>query len=427
MKNILITLFFIAMSCNIASAQWTKVYQTDSCNCSLGIHVPLAGMEFFGNDSGVVCSEGIGAVTAVTLDGGLTWDTSVMDPSIANDVRASSFGSNSSFLDVNHIWFCNGAAVCHTNNAGKTWSLDSNRDSLGYSVQSIYFIDTLVGFEGGQGCTMFQTLDGGKNWRRVHEPDIDNAGESYDVYQIMFCNPKLGLAICGDLVGLILRTTDSGMSWALTTDTNHFGYGAAVSLSYPDQKNAWYTDGIALRHSTDSGLTWTIIGAYTPLGGIFHSISFIDSLQGIAIASSGRTLIFGYTSDGAQSWQTTSIDSEANEDNSGFTSLIDTNTAYAGGFDAVFKFNMQDLGVQATSPLPISASLESEDGNLFIVMPQASGGRVRILDALGRVLSDEMLSPGARTQLPNASPSQPQFRFAEVECNGLVQVFKVLN
>ena len=56
-----------------------------------------------------------------------------------------------------------------------------------------------------------------------------------------------------------------------------------------------------------------------------------------------------------------------------------TNTAYAGGFDAVFKFNIANLGVQSTNPIPTSARLENEDGNFFIVMPQASGGRVRIV------------------------------------------------
>ena len=141
MKNILITLFLITMPCVIANAQLTKVFQTDSCDCSLGINEPLAGMRFWGNDTGVVCSQGIRAMTAVTLDGGLSWDTTLIDPSVVNDVRSPLFGSNSSFLDANHIWFCNGAAVSHTNNAGKTWSLDSNRDSLGYSAQGIYFVE----------------------------------------------------------------------------------------------------------------------------------------------------------------------------------------------------------------------------------------------------------------------------------------------
>ena len=89
MKTIIITLSLVALSCSIATAQWTKVYQPDSCDCSLGIHYPLAGMEFFGNDSGVVCS---GEETAVTLDGGLTWDTTLIDPNIDVDIQSPFLG-----------------------------------------------------------------------------------------------------------------------------------------------------------------------------------------------------------------------------------------------------------------------------------------------------------------------------------------------
>jgi photosystem II stability/assembly factor-like uncharacterized protein len=430
MKNIAITLFLIAMSCGIANAQWTKVYQTDSCDCSLGIHVPLAGMAFFGNDTGIVCSAGKGAVTAATLDGGLSWDTITIDPSVLDDIGSPLFGSNSSFLDVNHIWFCNGAAVCHTNNAGKTWVVDTNHDSLG-DAKSIYFVDSLVGFEGGEQALMvFRTSDGGKNWSSMKGPLVNDPAGNYGVDQIEFCTPKLGLAICSQLNGLMLRTTDSGMSWALTTDINYVGFGQPVCLSYPDSHNAWYTDGGYILHSSDSGLTWTVVCSEIAPQSPFRSISFVDSLHGIAVASAGLyhtdPIIIGYTSDGGQSWQTSSVDSEANS-NICFTSFTDTNTCYAGGFDAVFKLNIQDLAVQATPPVLTGASLESEDGNLFIVMPQSSGGRVRIVDALGRTLEEEILSPAARSELPNGSPSQPQFRFAEVECNGRIQVFKVLN
>jgi photosystem II stability/assembly factor-like uncharacterized protein len=412
---------------SVAFSQWTKVYQTDSCDCSLGIHEPLAGMRFFGNDSGVVCSEGNGAMSAVTFDGCLSWDSIPINPTVRQNIYPPPYGqgSNSYFLDVSHIWFCNGAALCHTNNAGKTWVVDSNRDSLGYSAVGIYFIDSLVGFEGGAALTMFRTSDGGKSWSMVHN---QSDGNGYNVYQIKFCTPKLGLAICGDLVGLILRTSDSGITWVLTTDVNHFGYGQAQSLSYPDPHNAWFTDGIALRHSSDSGLTWNIVGGQAPLGGLFRSISFVDSLHGIAIASAGLShtdpLIIGYTSDGGNSWQTNSIDSEATE--GGFASFPNLNTAYVGGFDAVYKLNVGDLAVLEAPHDSTGASIESVGGNLFLVMPQNAGGRLRIIDALGRVMKDEMLSPGARSEIGNGAQPMPQFRFAEVECDGRVQVFKIL-
>ncbi len=384
MKHIVVTFFLMAMSCGIANAQWLKVYQTDSCACPGG-YGNLAGMGFFGIDSGVVCSEGNGAVTSESLNGGLLWDIIPIDPNVANEIRVPFLGPNSSFLDVNHIWFCNGAAVCHTNNAGKTWVVDSNRDSLGYIAHCIYFVDSLVGFEGGgDSFIIFRTSDGGKNWNRALTPLTNNQSGAYGIYQIQFCTSKLGIAICGtqSVVGLILRTTDSGMTWALTTDINHVGFAQPKGLSYPDPHNAWFTDGVFLWHSSDSGLTWNHIGAQYPIGGELGSISFIDSIHGIGTASNGTSFVLGYTSDGGNNWQTTSIDSERYI---GLTSFPDTNTAYAGDFDAVYKLNVRGLDVQA---MPLSNSnvqiFPNPTSSSVTIASFKAGSMVHLLDVLGR-------------------------------------------
>jgi photosystem II stability/assembly factor-like uncharacterized protein len=406
MKNIAITLFLIAMSCGIANAQWTKVYQPDSCDCISG---SLTSMAFFGNDSGVVCW----GQTSITTDGGNRWQANQRNPIVIE-------GPGGAFTDINHIWFNYEAFVYYTSDAGKTWVTDTNNDSLGSSANCIYFIDSLVGFEGGPGLLMFRTSDGGKNWQRVH----DETDSNYEVNQIQFCSPKVGIATCGQFVSSIARTTDSGKTWTII---NQFAGSASRSLSYPDPLDAWFTDGSFLYHSSDSGLTWTTVsGTIVPHLSV-GSICFVDSLHGIATSPGlGATypLFIGYTSDGGKSWQTTSIDSEGAE---GFISFPDTNTAYIGGLDAVYKLNVRDLAVQATLPVVVEAKLESEDGNLFIVMPPDAGGNMRIVDALGRTLEEKLLSPGTRTELVSTSPSQPQFHFAEVECNGRIQVFKVLN
>ncbi len=399
MKNILITLSLVALSCSIATAQWTKVYQTDSCSCILG-HSQLAGMGFFGNDSGLVCSEGGGGVTAVTLDGGLTWDTSSIDPSAIEDIRPPSYdyGTNSCFLDVNHIWFCNGMAVCHTNNAGKTWMVDTNRDSLEYA-KCICFVDSLVGFEGGgQALMVFRTSDGGRNWNRVQTPEVNDPVGSYAVYQIQFATPKFGLAICAELYAIMMRTTDSGMTWVATTGLLSSGFGQPVCLSYPDPRNAWFTDGFHILHSSDSGLNWTTVCGEIAPQSVFSSISFVDSLHGIATASSGLSLTIGYTSDGGQIWQTTSIDSEANDGNASLTSFPDTNTAYAGGFGAVYKLNVGDLEVQ--QPSSVNSNLQiypnpfSQSTQITFSSQAAGYAEVSIVNMLGvevaRLFSGEL-------------------------------------
>jgi photosystem II stability/assembly factor-like uncharacterized protein len=400
---------------NVAFSQWTKVFQTPYF--SGGFRIPLSGMAFFGHDTGSVCSGT--SETAMTTNGGVTW----------HDTLKSGLSGefSTTFTDINHIWFCSygNSTDHHTSNGGVSWEVDTNRDSLGYTVESIYFVDSLVGFEGGGGLMMFRTSDGGKNWMRVHDPETNDYSD-YEVLRIQFCTPLLGLAVCGRFGTYVLRTTDGGITWKNLTNINQGVAGIdPTSLCYLNPQNAWFTDFFSLYHSTDSGLTWTQVGSETPLGGLFRSVAFADPLHGVATAgvnSRTDTMYIGYTSDGGNTWQTVFVDSEGSD---GIASFPDTTAAYVGGYDAVFKLMPQDLSVQQKPHDSTGVSIESEGGNLFLVMPQNAGGRLRIIDALGRVLEDELLLPGARSEIGNTSQPMPQFRFAEVECNGRVQVFKV--
>jgi photosystem II stability/assembly factor-like uncharacterized protein len=388
MKHIVITLALMLTTCDIASAQWTKVYQSDSCHCNHLHDSPLAGMEFFGQDSGVVCTA-LDGITSVTFDGSVNWKGSPLQFSVS-PINSSTSGRNYCFLDVNHIWFCDGSTLCHTSDAGQTWIFDTNKTSLGYSVQCIYFLDSLNGFEGGQGYSLFRTSDGGKNWNLIY----DSSSVDGSVYQIKFCTPKLGLAVCGAYLSYVLRTTDGGINWTNDTVGGDF---SPTGLSYPDPHNAWYTDRFWLYHSTDSGLTWTTGSIDNPLGyGGFRSSCFLDSIHGIATGGDPDTLKFGYTSDGGKSWQTTTIDSEGSYET--FTSFPDSNTAYVGGYDAVYKLNIGDLGVQATSLIDSNVRIYpnpfSQSTQITFTSQAAGYTEVSIVNMLGvevaRLFSGEL-------------------------------------
>src|ERR1019366_6140826 len=81
MKHTIIAVILMLIACDSTIAQWSKVYQSDSCHCDL-FRWPLAGMEFFGDDSGVVCAEGDG-FTALTMNGGTSWDKIYDNPDVS--------------------------------------------------------------------------------------------------------------------------------------------------------------------------------------------------------------------------------------------------------------------------------------------------------------------------------------------------------
>jgi hypothetical protein len=374
-------------------------------------------MDFFGADSGVTCTEGV-VLTSVTLDSGASWVASPSHLNLGGYIDGPVSGRNSCFLDVNHIWFCNGSTICHTSDAGQTWVLDTNQTPLGYSVKSIYFIDSLTGFEGGAGYSLFRTSDGGKTWSIVY----DSASEDGSVYQIKFCSPKLGLALCGEYLTYILRTTDGGMNW--TNDTVGGG-GAPTGLSYPDPHNAWYTDAAWLYHSTDSGLTWTTV-IDNPLGyGGFRSSCFLDSIHGIATGGS-HVLIIGYTSDGGKSWQTTSIDSEGSDET--FTSFPNTNTAYVGGLDAVYKLVPSELSVQPSqltiSKMEVYPNPFTQSTTITISTAESGIAEISVVNLLGQELAriyDGELSAGEHSFTWSASSVPPGMYECIVRMNGTSQ------
>jgi hypothetical protein len=170
-------------------------------------------------------------------------------------------------------------------------------------------------------------------------------------------------------------------------------------------------------------MTWNDISL--PSNGI-QSISFADSNHGLVvmrnqIVNDTVTNVVAYTINGGESWDTAFFYGAILD-----ASFPDTSTAYVCSDYNLYRLSTADLAVQAAPQDSTGAWLESESGNLFIIMPQNSGGRLRIIDELGRVLQESEISPGGRCEISNTSPGQPQFRFAEVECNGKVQVFKVM-
>ncbi len=334
MKTYFLSLLFLFLTLSDAQSQWTQVYQTDSCNCSLG-RWPIRGMAFFGSDSGVVFDN---FLLSTTIDGGTTWKRNLLDRSISNQCCLKEMA----FTDINHVWFNFSQFVYHSSDAGLHWEKDSIADELGYSITSLYFRDSLNGFAGGEGLLMFKTSDAGKTWQRCHQPETTEG--NYEIHQIAFASPQIGIATAAEFQTLILRTTDGGEHWRNLSDLGHGIAGSTPrSLSFPDPAHAFFCTLAHLYNSSDSGKSWKQI-VDAPINS-FLSISFADSAKGISIVSRS-TFTVGYTSDHGDSWRSFIIEADAKAiSSSGYTSFTNPNTAYVRGLNAVFKLNINDLAV----------------------------------------------------------------------------------
>jgi photosystem II stability/assembly factor-like uncharacterized protein len=224
-----------------------------------------------------------------------------------------------------------GSYILRTTNGGEIWEREFFRTESKF-FHTIYFLDTLNGFvAGGPSEAFYKTSDGGKSW---NSPRLDsNVISTLPVQAISFYSKQYGFACGGlhDLVGVIWRTLDSGVSWSSQflgpeplrklyfIDSLHiigvggdFEYGTGVARTSDGGENWIYEEpgffgvatGLAFRKneeawaclsseakfilSSDSGQTWNIFN--TPLTSQIFDIAFTDSLHGLAVGGGGVIL-----------------------------------------------------------------------------------------------------------------------------------------
>ena len=237
-----------------------------------------------------------------TQDGGTTWidvtPPEAFDASLALRKQATAF-----FADAGHAWVtyqymagpsaATPPVIWFTADGGQNWStgapLDVGQGGSFYVPAVMQFIDMLHGWllvHAGNGMNhdyvfLFSTQDGGKTWKRIVDPYMENLDMSCTKTGMDFADANTGL-ITGDCVGVVpnsiylYRTTDGGNTWkpvrlpipAKLPDiyTNESNVCGSYSPGFSGQ-TGWlvvrcndYGPGVAqtfLYTSTNAGETWS--------------------------------------------------------------------------------------------------------------------------------------------------------------------------
>ena len=193
-----------------------------------------------------------------------------------------------------------GTFVLKTTDGGINWN--SEFLSMGeVYVNSFYFLDTLTGFAVGSPRVFHRTTDGGSNWVKVN---LDSAIVSgIPPITIKFYSPQYGYACGGvrDIVGVVWRTTDGGLSWATVVDTLtteplydlHIFDSLHVIAMGGDPEF-----GSSQVVTTDGGNTWE----YTSLGIFYYPISIGFRTNNEGWVPMGEQKFYLYTSDSGENW-----------------------------------------------------------------------------------------------------------------------------
>ena len=263
----------------------------------------------------------------------------------AEDVLPSGYGVfGISVLDENTVWascfdFSDGQPlpdhvpyVMKTTNGGQTWTAHEVTEATGRWTFDIVGIDentawiSTLDLGAGAGQGLFKTEDGGETWTEILP------GQAGGVW-LRFFDELEGVCINRDIMA---RTTDGGENWNPVSALNIPEFledeytlilSGNNSLCAVGDRIYFGTNMGRIYRSKNRGATWEVLDPGFAATDVIYSVSFIDSLHGIAVAPQTLNSKIARTYDGGETWDVFSTPA--------FQAFFQ-NVAYVPGTDSTF-------------------------------------------------------------------------------------------
>ncbi len=215
-----------------------------------------------------------------TTDKGEHWELKTSDNSLY-------YFSDNDFVNSTDGWGCNGW-IYHTDDAGKTWSIQYQPSPYPPELLAIDMIDNMTGWCVGENGIILKTVDG-QTWNPIF------GITSNDIYDISFISSDIGW-ITGEN-GMILKTVDGGEIWSQQVSNTSL---KLKCITFYDEENGWITgDNKTVLHTTDGGQTW--VQQEGDFNGEIEKIVSIDEERAWILTFSQNDLFS--TLDGGNTWQ----------------------------------------------------------------------------------------------------------------------------
>lgn len=338
-----------------------------------------------------------------TSDAGQNW--TLQNSGISDPVSSIFFLNERLGWGISNSYSRYGTTILHTTNGGGNWTYSFYPDTLLW-LTSIYYLDSLTGYLGGQYGTILKTTNSGSNWNRCA---IDTGAYSNrTIYRFIFINPGSGLAAGGvmDAGGVVWKTVDSGLHWV----SRYVSPEPIYDMILIDPVRAIgsggdFDFGAAVIKTMDNGNSWNY--RILDIFGIGYSLS-ARTRNEIWVAT-GYGSYWGVSRDTGVTYQALPI-----PDTSGIFAVIFTDSLHGWAFGnngAIYKYNTEAIGIRPNSTMvPVRYNLYQNYPNPFNpatkikfdipsnVRTKMSNVKLAVYDILGKeisVLIDSDLSPGA--------------------------------
>ena len=181
------------------------------------------------------------------------------------------------------------------------------KEEDGCSLLGVYFIDGITGWAVGENGMIFQTENGGNEWKISTIPGLSNGWLS----NVFFVNKDKGWAVGvkklgnGETNGIIVSTEDGGEKW--TVDERE-DLPELSDVQFIDENTGWIigTDGSVL-YTKDGGKTWEKYSSGTS-GFYISDISFVNDSEGWAVGGEKKGAdrwapVILYSHDCGKNWE----------------------------------------------------------------------------------------------------------------------------
>jgi photosystem II stability/assembly factor-like uncharacterized protein len=286
---------------------------------------------FFDSLHGQVFGDGQRQMT--TTDGGITWQSRIIDSTLAyrfpcSDARYFSIDSGVVATESGMLYY--------TTDGGNRW----NRSPIRVGYGAWFASNTSIGFMTTD-STIWKTYDRGVTWTR------DTIFPDGSLGQIQFPSTDTGYLPVShgqwpDIVSVLLRSTDGGKSWPETVMQLPLNSGR-LYFRTPSVGYFGLPDGRILR-THDAGATWDT--SRTPTNGYIYDILMVSDSVGYAAADTVRTILS--THDGGVTWQRDSLRPAVAQDKGHFVRLGKMgNDVIAVGDESIYKLDRTASATQS--------------------------------------------------------------------------------
>lgn len=201
---------------------------------------------------------------------------------------------------------CENSTIMYSDNDGDTWNLIINPANMAddYLCNSIYFINSSVGFITGGQKSILKTTDGGVTWSLKYiMPSKPNSSILHD---IAFFNNTTGFAVADS--GLLLKTIDAGETWLVTESDYLFDL---TNIEILNDSTAFICNGgSSLLKTTNSGEIWFTLDSIPglPEGNISNLIFCNDQSGFLLMEYEDYDYDIFKTIDGGETWTLCTIE-----------------------------------------------------------------------------------------------------------------------